>query len=93
MVDGNGEAPGGPWWKRFMVAGLKAFIATSIFMGLKRQPNKKTYWQRKGSFFHCTIISFIFSRDRFQAITKCLHIINSNSYVTNKEEPGYDKMG
>jgi hypothetical protein len=92
-IDGEGNLPGGTRWRRLLVAGLKAFIAISILIGLKRQPNKKTYWNRKGSFFHCPIISSIFSRDRFQAITKCLHLTNPNTYVTNREEVGYDKMG
>jgi hypothetical protein len=92
-VDGEGNLPGGTRWKHLSVAGLKAFIAISILIGLKRQLNKKTYWNRKGYFFHCSIISSIFSRDRFQAITKCLHLTNPNSYVRNKEEVGYDKMG
>jgi hypothetical protein len=72
---------------------LKAFFAISVLMGLKRQPNKKTYWEREGGFFHCPAISRIFSHDRFQQITKCLHITNPNSYVATRGEPGYDKMG
>jgi hypothetical protein len=34
-----------------MVAGLKAFIAISIFMDLKRQPNKKNLLAKKKFFF------------------------------------------
>jgi hypothetical protein len=92
-VDGEGIAPGGQRWRHLSVAGLKAFFAISMLMGLKRQPNMKTYWEREGGFFHCPIISRIFSRDRFQQITKCLHITNPNSYVATRGEPGYDKMG
>jgi hypothetical protein len=92
-VGPDGNTPGGPTWRLFTVAGLKAFYAISIFMGLKKQPNVKTYWQRKGSFFHCPMISQIFTQDRHQQITKCLHITNLASYVANREEPGYDKMG
>jgi hypothetical protein len=88
-VDGEGNLPGGTRWRRLSVARLKAFIAISILIGLKRQPNKKTYWNQKGSFFHCPIISSVFSRDRFQAITKCLHLTNPNSYVRNRKEVGY----
>jgi hypothetical protein len=92
-IDGEGNLPSGTRWRRLSVAGLEAFIAISILIRLKRQLNKKTYWNRKDSFFHCSIISSIFSRDRFQAITKCLHLTNPNTYVTNREEVGYDKMG
>jgi hypothetical protein len=75
-----------------LVAGLKVFFVISMLIGLKRQPNMKTYWERKGGFFHCPIFSHIFSRDLFQQITKCLYRINPNSYVATREEPGYDKM-
>jgi hypothetical protein len=92
-VDGEGNVPGGRRWRRLFVAGLKAFFAISMLIGLKRQPNKKTYWEREGGFFHCPIISCIFSRHCFQQITKCLHITNPNSYVATRGEPGYDKMG
>jgi hypothetical protein len=75
------------------VVGLKAFFAISMFIGLKRQPNMKTYCKREGGFFHCHVVSRTFSCDRFQQITKCLHITNPSSYVATRGEPGYDKMG
>jgi hypothetical protein len=43
-VDGEGNLPSGTRWRHLLVVGLKAFIAISILIGLKRQPNKKTYW-------------------------------------------------
>jgi hypothetical protein len=92
-VDGDRNVPGGRRWRRLLVAGLKAFFAISMLIGLKRQPNKKTNWKREGGFFHCPIIPHIFSHDRFQQIAKCLHITNPNSYVATRGEPGYDKMG
>jgi len=49
--DENGKCPGGATWIRFTVAELKAFLAVFMLMGLKWQPNLKTYWSRKGSFF------------------------------------------
>jgi hypothetical protein len=91
--DHEGKLPGKGRWKYLSIQGLKVFFVISFYVGLKKQPNMKTYWQRRGSFFHCPVISQIFTRDRFQAITKYLHITNSATYVTNREEPGYDKMG
>jgi hypothetical protein len=34
---------GGPEWEELIVAGLKAFMALALYMGLKKQPNYKTY--------------------------------------------------
>jgi hypothetical protein len=92
-MDGDGNVLGGRRWRHLSIAGLKAFFAISMFMGLKKQPNTKTYWEREGGFFHCPMISRIFSCNCFQQITRCLHITNPNSYVGTRGEPGYDKMG
>lgn len=92
-VDDHSKCPGGAAWIRLTVAELKAFLAESMFMGLKRHPNLKTCWSRKGSFFHCPRISQIFTHACFQSLTRCLHITNPATYVTNREVADYDKMG
>jgi hypothetical protein len=47
------------------MAGLKAFLAIHMYMGMKRQPNYKSYWEKEGSLFYCPIISNIMSRAQF----------------------------
>jgi hypothetical protein len=76
VVDGDGKTKGGPKWYNLTVPELKAFIALSFYMGLKKQLNSKTYWMKVGSFFHCPTISNIMNRDRFQALRRCLHLTN-----------------
>jgi hypothetical protein len=61
----HGISPGGATWELLTIAGLKAFLACTMLLGLKKQPNRKTYWARVGSFFHCPLISSIFTRARF----------------------------
>jgi hypothetical protein len=75
------------------IPGLKAFIAVLLYMGMKRQPNRKSYCQKEGSVFHCPIISNIMTRQWFEALTRYLHITNPARYVRERELPGYDKMG
>jgi hypothetical protein len=65
-VGPDGNTLEGPSWRHFSVAGLKAFFVIFIFMGLKKQLDMKTYWQKKDSFFHCPVISQIFTRDCHQ---------------------------
>jgi hypothetical protein len=79
--DGDGNTPGGPSWTPLTVRELWAFIACCFFMGMKKQPNQKTYWEKEGSFFHCPRISNIFSRHRFQSLVNCLHLTNPATYV------------
>jgi hypothetical protein len=90
--DGNGGTMGGDKWEPLTVAGLKAFMAIHIYIGLKRQPNLKTYWMRN-SIFHCDIISNIFSRKCFEDLRRCLHITNPARYENvGRDDPAYDKI-
>jgi hypothetical protein len=69
------------------------FIEVLLYMGMKCQSNRKSYWQKEGSVFHCPIISNIVTREQFESLTRCLHITHLARYVRKKELPGYDKMG
>jgi hypothetical protein len=61
--DANGNTRGGTSWVEFIVVELKAFIACTMLIRLKRQPNRKTYWNKRGLFYHCPVISHIFTRE------------------------------
>jgi hypothetical protein len=72
---------------------LKAFLAIHMYMGMKRQPNMKSYWEKAGSFFHCPTISNIMTRECFRELVRCLHITNPEGYENiQKGNPGYDKI-
>jgi hypothetical protein len=85
--------PQGNNWVLFTMAEFKARLAIWLYMGIKRQPNLKSYWMKEGSFLHCPTISKIMSQKRFMALTKCFHITNPATYVREKGLPGYDKLG
>ena len=92
VIDAFGHTMGGPKWMPLTVAGLRAFIAFHIYMGLKKQLNVKTYWKGLGSFFHCPVISNIMSRDQFFELRRCLHIINLGTYEhIGRDNLEYDK--
>jgi hypothetical protein len=92
-IDAQGNTMGGPKWKNLTIAGLKAFLAIHMYMGMKRQPNMKSYWEREGSFFHCPTISNIMTRERFKELVRCLHITNPETYAHfEKGDPSYDKI-
>jgi hypothetical protein len=59
----DGVIPGGDHWVLLIVAEFKAWLAIWLYMGMKRQPNMKSYWMKKDSVFHCPIISKIMTRD------------------------------
>jgi hypothetical protein len=91
--NGDGILQGGAGWQLFTVAEFKAWLAIWLYMGMKRQPNMKSYWMKEGSIFHCPIISRTMSWDRFKALTRCFHITNPTTYVREKGLPDYDKLG
>lgn len=62
-------------------------------MGMKRQPNMRSYWYRKESIFYCSTISNLMTRTRFFSIMKCFYITNPNNYVRDKGLSEYDKLG
>jgi len=92
-INTDGRTYGGPHWRNFTVLELKVFMAIILYMGMRRQPNVKSFWYKKGSIFHCPTICELMSWNRFQLFTKCLHITNPSRYESDKAMPGYDKMG
>ena len=72
---------------------VEGFLAIHVYMEMKRRSNIQSYWEKKGSIFHCPIISNIMSRDQFHALRRCLHITNPALYKhIRKGEPLYDKL-
>lgn len=49
--DEHGNTRGGQGWLPLTMRTLKAYLAACILMGLKKQPNTRTYWSKEGSFF------------------------------------------
>jgi hypothetical protein len=92
-LDAQGNTMGGSKWVNLTVAGLKAFLAIHMYMGMKKQPNIQSYWEQEGSFFQCLTISNIMTRERFRDLVRCLHITNPTTYKhIQKGDPGYDKI-
>ena len=79
-LDDSGRIHGGPKWENLIVSGLRAFIALALYMEMKRQPNYKTYWSQD-TLFHYPMVANIFTRDRFMALRRCLHVTNQDLYA------------
>ena len=92
-VNNDGGTFGGCNWEPITLSELMVFIAIILYMGMKRQPNLKSYWYRRGSIFHCEKISNLITRARFVLFTKCLHVTNPAAYERDRNRLGHDKMG
>ena len=89
-VNNDGSTFGGCNWEPITLLELMVFI---LYMGMKHQPNLKSYWYRRGSIFHCEKISNLMTRARFMLLTRYLHVTNLAAYERDRNRLGYDKMG
>ena len=93
VVNNNGGTFGGCNWEPITLSELMVFIAIILYMGMKRQPNLKSYWYRRGLIFHREKINNLMTRARFMLLTRCLHVTSLAAYKRDRNRPGYDKMG
>ena len=93
VVNNDGGTFGGCNWEPITLLELMVFIAIILYMGMKCQPNLKSYWYMRGSIFHCEKISNLMTRARFMLLTKCLHVTNPAAYERDRNRPNNDKMG
>jgi hypothetical protein len=91
-LDEKGRARGGHGWYPVTVRELKVFLATSLYMGMKKLPNVKAYWAKSEEIFYCNVIAGLFTRKRFTTLMRCLHITDPSTYVADNTSPHFDKM-
>src|SRR5258708_9026709 len=64
-----------PAWKPVLPAELKAWIGCLLAMGLNKKPNLKMYWD---TIWKLPMVTDRFTRDRFCAIKKYLHLADNS---------------
>ena len=82
---------GGPLWVPTCPLEIRAFVGVSILMGMKFLPTIRDYWKRT-EFLHCSLIPRVFTQNRFESLLRCLHLVNNEIVVTERESPRYDKL-
>ena len=60
--------------------------------GIKKLPNTRLHWSRSYAFFRSQEIMKVMSRNRFDAILRCLHLVDNNDVVTDRAYSSYDKL-
>ena len=88
-IDEHENTKGGRNWKNLSIDGLRAFMAIALYMGLKTQPNYKTYLMHD-TLFHCRRISKVFSHTRFEDLRWCFHVTNVGNI--DRTDSSYDKI-
>lgn len=82
---------GRPDWTPLDTEELLAWFGILMLMGLKEFPHIRCYWDRT-PFYNCPIISEAMPRKRFEAIIRCLHLVDNGDLVTDRADPAFDKL-
>jgi hypothetical protein len=90
--DEGGKPKGGHDWYDVDEGELRAFMGVRLWMGVKKQPNIKIFWVDEDEVFHCPKISGLFTRKRFETLSKCLHLTNMDDGMLDKNSPNFDKV-
>jgi hypothetical protein len=89
---GTQQTRGGIEWIPMGLEEFRAYLSISLLMGIKKLPSTRHYWVRNDPLLHCPEISGIMTHDRFEQITRCLHIANAPSNATDHSSPTYEKL-
>jgi hypothetical protein len=64
----DGKTKGGKDWYDLDEKELQIFLAVSLYMGMKKQPNVKSYWTKSEALFFCPVISNLLTQRRFLSL-------------------------
>lgn len=88
----NGATKGRKHWRLVSMPKLLAWYGVCILMGCNRVPNTRLHWSRYNEYFWSQYIMNVMSRNRFEAIFRCLHLVDNDEVVPNKSDARYDKL-
>jgi hypothetical protein len=87
-----GKTRGGFQWTPLGLEEFRAYLSICLFMDLKKLPCIRLYWSRDEALFHCPIISQTMTRERFELISRCLHVANAPMCEQDRGNSAYDKL-
>jgi hypothetical protein len=77
-----------PVWKPLALGELKAWIGCLLVMALDKKPKLQMYWDYV---WKSSLVADRFTRDRFFAIKKYLHLAD-NSIMADSKSPNFDRL-
>lgn len=92
VISKDGRTQGGLQWTPLGLEEFRAYLSINLYLGIKRLPNKRLYWTTEELMFHYQVISQVMTRNRFELITRCLHVAFAPLNVQNRKSPTYNKL-
>ena len=90
--DDGGKLKEGHDWYNVDEEELRAFMGVRLWIGMRKKPNIKTFWTRANDVFNCPKISGLFTRKRFETLSKCLYLTNMDDGILDRNSLGFDKV-
>ena len=88
----DGKWNGSNNWYDFDEKELRIFFVVFFYIGMKRQPNAKSYWEILEKLFYCLVFANLRTQRQFLALQKCLHLTPSNEAAIENYSPCYDEI-
>jgi hypothetical protein len=80
----DGSIRGSHRWYRLTISKLLSFFGVLMLMALKKVPFVRLHWSRKYSdLFRTPVIRNAMSRNRFEDILKCIHLVDNKEVCTD----------
>lgn len=91
-VKANGTTKGGKWLTPLAPTEFKAWLGICLYMRVQKLPLVRHFWCASSEFFKCTVINRVMSRNRWEAILTCLHLVDNEHVVIDKTTPNNDRL-
>jgi hypothetical protein len=79
-------------WVPITVEELEAWIGILFIMGVKKEPQRRNYWQNADEVLRDPIIPRVMSLRRWEAINRCIHLVDNCQVQANPTLPGFDML-
>ena len=84
------QTNGGKDWVPYTVPELEAWIGILLIMGVKKELQIHNYWQYNKEVLRDSMIPWVMSLNRWEAINRCIHLVDHRTVETNSSTPRYD---
>ena len=79
----NSKSPHKGSWRPTTPSEIFRLFGVLLHMGMKRQPSMRSYWSNDARFSDA-FVKRAFTRDRFEILKKCLHVVNPSELNSNE---------
>jgi hypothetical protein len=88
----TGKLKCGPRWEAMTIPEFMRWLGICMLMSLKCLPSIRDYWRLSQPDMVCPVISSVMTRERFEAIIRCLYLTNKDLVATDRNDANFDPL-